>query len=94
MRLRSSTVPTYGRTTVPQTRPGPRRTQKCWLDELENTAKEAGVSFTPYLVSGHPGGRIVSTADEIDTDLIVVGSLVKSHLDRLLLGSVSAYVTQ
>ncbi|HJJ96379.1 MAG TPA: universal stress protein [Methanocorpusculum sp.] len=67
---------------------------KMLLDELENTAKEAGVSFTPHLVSGHPGDRIVSTADEIDADLIVVGSLGKSHLDRLLLGSVSAYVTQ
>ncbi|HJK78817.1 universal stress protein [Methanocorpusculum vombati] len=67
---------------------------KMLLDELENTAKEAGVSFTPHLVSGHPGDRIVSTADEIDADLILVGSLGKSHLDRLLLGSVSAYVTQ
>lgn len=64
------------------------------LDELEQTAKEAGVSCTPHLVAGHPGDRIVSTADEIDADLIIVGSLGKSHIDRLLLGSVSAYVTQ
>ncbi|MDE2518267.1 MAG: universal stress protein [Methanocorpusculum sp.] len=67
---------------------------KMLLDQLEEIAKEAEVSFTPHLVSGHPGDRIVSTADEMDADLIVVGSLGKSHLDRLLLGSVSAYVTQ
>lgn len=67
---------------------------KMMLDELEETAKEADVSFTQYLVSGHPGDRIVSTAEDIDADLIVVGSLGKSHLDCLLLGGVSVYVTQ
>ena len=64
------------------------------INELESDAKEAGISFIPHIVTGHPGDRIVSTADEIDADLIVVGSLGKSNLDRLLLGSVSAYVTQ
>ena len=64
------------------------------INELESDAKEAGISFIPHIVTGHPGDRLVSTADEIDADLIVVGSLGKSNLDRLLLGSVSAYVTQ
>lgn len=64
------------------------------LDELGGVAAEAGVTFTPHLISGHPGDQIVSRADAVDADLIVVGSLGKSHLDRILLGSVSAYVTQ
>ncbi len=67
---------------------------KMLLDEVEVLSKEAELEFTPHLVSGHPGDRIVTIADEIDADLIVIGSLGKSHLDRLLLGSVSAYVTQ
>ncbi|WP_338095477.1 universal stress protein [Methanorbis rubei] len=67
---------------------------KTLLDEIEARTKEANLKFVPHLVSGHPGDRIVSIADEIDADLIVIGSLGKSHLDRLLLGSVSSYVTQ
>ncbi|MDU9376870.1 putative universal stress protein [Methanocorpusculaceae archaeon Sp1] len=67
---------------------------KTLLDEIEVLAKEADLKFIPHLVSGHPGDRIVTIADEIESDLIVIGSLGKSHLDRLLLGSVSSYVTQ
>lgn len=64
------------------------------LDELGGVAAEAGVVFTPHLVSGHPGNQIISRADAMDADLIVLGSLGKFHFDRILLGSVSAHVTQ
>lgn len=64
------------------------------LEELERVAKENDVSYTPHLASGRPGDLILETAEKIDADLIVIGSLGKTHMERILLGSVSAYVTK
>ena len=59
---------------------------------LTARAKDAGVSVESHLEVGHAGTTIVETAEKLGCDLIVVGSLGKSKLDRLLLGSVSSYV--
>ena len=64
------------------------------LNELECIANENAVSYTPHLASGNPGEMILETAEKIDADLIVIGSLGKTHMERILLGSVSAYVTK
>ena len=64
------------------------------LEDLEHVAKENGVSYTSHLASGNPGELILETAEKICADLIVVGSLGKTHMERILLGSVSAYVTK
>lgn len=64
------------------------------LETLEKMAKESGVSFTPHLASGSPGEVIISTAENIGADLIVVGSLGKTQMERILLGSVSSYVSK
>lgn len=55
-------------------------------------AEESGISAEKHLVVGHAGNTIVETAKELGCDLIIVGSLGKSKLDRLLLGSVSSHV--
>ncbi|HJJ29300.1 MAG TPA: universal stress protein [Methanocorpusculum sp.] len=62
------------------------------MEELNVAADAAGVKVIPHVETGHAGDTIVKTAKDIDCDLIVVGSLGKSKLDRLLLGSVSAHV--
>ncbi|MDO5844614.1 MAG: universal stress protein [Methanocorpusculum sp.] len=62
------------------------------LEELTQQAKEQGVTLTTHLEAGHAGETIVKTSAELGCDLIVIGSLGKSKLDRLLLGSVSSYV--
>lgn len=64
------------------------------LDELGGVAKADGISYTPHLVSGVPGEMILKTAENIKADLVVVGSLGKTSMQRILLGSVSAYVTK
>lgn len=64
------------------------------LESLETLAKERGLSLTVHLAAGNPGELIVSTAEKVGADLIVVGSLGKSHMERILLGSVSGYVTK
>ncbi len=62
------------------------------LEKLTAAAREAGVPATAHLELGHAGNTIVEIADKLSCDLIIVGSLGKSKLDRLLLGSVSAHV--
>ena len=49
-------------------------------------------SIETLVSEGHPGSTIVNTAKERDIDLIVIGAVGHSTIDRMLLGSVSAFV--
>ena len=62
------------------------------LEKFTAKAKDAGVSVESHLEVGHAGNTIIKKAEELACDLIIVGSLGKSKLDRLLLGSVSSHV--
>ena len=62
------------------------------LTDVERRAIDAGVQTAPHKRWGHPGAEIIVLAQELDVDLIVVGSHGRGRLDRLLLGSVSSYV--
>jgi len=42
---------------------------------------------------GHAGTEIIALAESEKVDLIVAGSHGKSQTDRLLIGSVSSYIT-
>ncbi|HJJ48431.1 MAG TPA: universal stress protein [Methanocorpusculum sp.] len=65
---------------------------KSLMEDLNTEASEAGIKVIPHVETGHAGDTIVKLARELDCDLIVIGSLGKSKLDRLLLGSVSTHV--
>ncbi|MBP2132328.1 nucleotide-binding universal stress UspA family protein [Methanomicrobium sp. W14] len=58
----------------------------------EDVAKKSNVEIKTYIRKGHAGDEILKLADEINADLIVVGSTGKSNVDRMFLGSVSEYV--
>lgn len=62
------------------------------LDAANTMAAEAGVRLTTHLRQGHAGQELLNLAEEIGADLVVVGSLGKSGIERLLLGSVSSFV--
>lgn len=62
------------------------------LDSAIAAGAEAGVSLTTHLRQGHAGQELLNLAEEVGADLIVVGSLGKSGIERLLLGSVSSFV--
>lgn len=62
------------------------------LEKSSEKAKAAGVAVVSHLEVGHAGNTIINSADKLGCDLIIVGSLGKSKLDRLLLGSVSSHV--
>jgi nucleotide-binding universal stress UspA family protein len=64
------------------------------LDSLKSLAGERNLSLTTHLASGNPGEVIIATAEKTGADLIVVGSLGKTQMERIRLGSVSAYITK
>ena len=59
---------------------------------VEDLGVEAGVTVESVVLDGHPAHEIVSYAQENGIDLIVMGTLGKTGLDRILVGSVASKV--
>src|SRR4029450_6946494 len=59
------------------------------LDEAVLVADERGIDAQTKLLAGDPAREIVAYADQIDADLIVVGSRGLGTIGSALLGSVS-----
>jgi nucleotide-binding universal stress UspA family protein len=62
------------------------------LDKAKTDAAAHGVTLTTHVKFGHAGSEVISLADKIKADLIIVGSHGKSQTDRLLIGSVSTFI--
>ncbi len=62
------------------------------VNEVVELAKINGVDAEPVLLEGHPSEEILRYAQDNDIDLIVMGTLGKTGLTRLLLGSVAENV--
>jgi len=61
---------------------------------IKNIATEMGADITIHLQRGDARSEIISLAQQLGADLIVLGSVGRSMLDRILLGSVSSYVVE
>lgn len=61
---------------------------------VENTAKNAGLEVESVLLEGHPAEEIINFSEKNGIDLIIVGSLGKSGVERFLMGSVSEKVVK
>jgi nucleotide-binding universal stress UspA family protein len=64
------------------------------LDDWCVPLRKAGVEYVARLAEGPAAGGILATADEIDPDLIVLGSRGVGGFPNLLLGSTSAQVVE
>jgi nucleotide-binding universal stress UspA family protein len=64
------------------------------LDFVENQAREAGVNFERALVEGNPGEEIINYALKNEKDMIIMGSVGRTGLDKFLLGSVAEKVVR
>ncbi|MDY0388509.1 MAG: universal stress protein [Methanolobus sp.] len=64
------------------------------LDAVKEMGTQAGVEVETVLVSGHPGSEIIDFAETNDIDLIVMGTLGRTGLDRVILGSVATDVVR
>ena len=59
------------------------------LSHLRKEIPDEKIQISTEILFGSPESRIVETAEEINADLIIVGSHGYSRWERLLLGSVS-----
>lgn len=61
---------------------------------VEEAAKAANVEVESVLLEGHPAEKIVEFAEQNGVEMIVMGTLGKTGLDRFLLGSVAENVVR
>jgi nucleotide-binding universal stress UspA family protein len=64
------------------------------ISKLSSTFDSSAVSIDGDVLFGSPDSRIVETAEEMNADMIVIGSHGYKRWERLLLGSVSNSVVQ
>lgn len=62
------------------------------LKDLKKQGEEIGIKIKLVKKEGIPADEIIKTAKEEDVDLIVIGTLGRSALEKLLLGSVAEKV--
>ena len=61
---------------------------------VENAGKAANVEVESVLLEGSPANEIVDFAEKNGVDLIVMGTLGRTGIDRFLLGSVAENVVR
>jgi nucleotide-binding universal stress UspA family protein len=61
---------------------------------VADKASEDGLDIERLTIEGHPAEEIIKYAEKNSVDLIVMGTLGKSGLDRFLLGSVAEKVVR
>lgn len=64
------------------------------VQKVEVLAKQAGIDVETVLLEGHPSNEIIEFSQKNGINVIVMGTLGKSGLDRFLLGSVAEKVTR
>lgn len=61
---------------------------------VEEAGKTSGIEVESVILDGHPADRIIGFAEQEDMDLIVMGTLGRTGLDRFLLGSVAEKIVR
>lgn len=64
------------------------------LSEARKTIEDSGVKVKDVLLDGHPGEEIIRFAENNNMDLIVVGTLGATGLEKFLMGSVAEKVVR
>lgn len=62
------------------------------LAGFEKELAKMGARAVLHLKRGHPGETILAAVNETSSDLVVIGSVGKSQISRMLSGSVSTFV--
>lgn len=61
---------------------------------VEEAGKASGIKVEPVILEGHPADKIMEFSEQEGMDLIVMGTLGRTGLDRFLLGSIAEKVTR
>lgn len=75
-----------------ETRENQEKRAEALLSDTADLAKSHGRDVTTETVVGQPATSIVEAAEDMDADLIVIGSHGRSGVSRILLGSVAETV--
>ena len=62
--------------------------------KVKECGEASGVEVKEVLLEGHPSSEIIDFAENNNIDLIVMGTLGKTGLDRFLMGSVAEKVVR
>ncbi|MFY9410271.1 MAG: universal stress protein [Methanosarcina flavescens] len=62
------------------------------INFVEDAGRAAGIEVEPVILEGHPADKILEFSEQESVDLIVMGTLGRTGLDRFLLGSVAEKV--
>ncbi|NPE31559.1 universal stress protein, partial [Methanococcoides sp. SA1] len=62
--------------------------------QVEELARSQGLELESTVLEGHPSNEIIKFAEGNDIDLVVIGTLGKTGIDRFLLGSVAEKITR
>lgn len=71
-----------------------RREGEKAISEVKKRGEVSGVEVREVLLEGNPSNEITDFAENNNADLIVVGTLGKTGLDRFLMGSVAEKVVR
>ena len=64
------------------------------ISEVKERGEASGVEVREVIWEGHPSNEIIDFAENNNADLIVMGTLGKTGLDRFLMGSVAEKVVR
>ena len=59
------------------------------VDYVKSLGETKGINVEPVLLEGNPSEELIRYAEEEQMDIIIMGTIGKKGLDRLLLGSVT-----
>lgn len=59
------------------------------IQYVEDLAMNEGLDIKKWIVQGHPAEEIMKLAEEQSVDLIVMGTLGRSGIEKFLLGSIA-----
>ncbi|HNX10080.1 MAG TPA: universal stress protein [Methanothrix sp.] len=64
------------------------------LKQVEAEAKEMGVAYEGVVAEGNPGSEIIAYAESANMDIIIMGAVGRTGIDKFLLGSVAEKVVR
>lgn len=59
------------------------------VNSVKNLGEMKGITVEPVLLEGNPSDELIRYAEEEKMDVVIMGTLGRTGLDRLLLGSVA-----
>lgn len=64
------------------------------ISEIDEMASNAGVPFEKIVAEGNPSEEILRRSSESGTDLLVMGSIGRTGIEKIMLGSVAEKVVR